>query len=404
MAATDAYRPMRGLNSYAKRAALARPGDYLIAICSAPASMPFIGRHLEPIGGLAALGVWAGRHLAGFLVGDKVRYPPVLKETRREECAQTAPCLRGALQGVVPADKLDAAWPVPGHRAPFLSASAQRRYVYRASIPYGENPNQVLDVWRREDLPKAPAPVLIFIPGGAWVFGSRLLQGHELMARLARIGWVCLSVQYRTSPHHRWPRQMTDVKAAIAWARGNVGQFGGDQNFITVAGCSAGGHLATLAGLTPNDPAWQQGLPGNADTSVDAVVSVYGRYDWQDRSTLERARFVEFLERIVVKRPQAKYPQVFHQASPVARVSAAAPPFLAIHGSRDRIIPVEEAREFVKCLNEISTDTVCYAELPGAGHGFDLLDAARTGPVVHAIGLFLDHVYHRPKKPVDEAI
>ena len=98
---------------------------------------------------------------------------------------------------------------------------------------------------------------------------------------------------------------MTDVKAAIAWARANVDHFGGDPNFIVAAGCSAGGHLATLAGLTANDPQWQADLPADADTSVDAVVSTYGIYDWQDRSTVQRARFMEFLERVVVKRSQA---------------------------------------------------------------------------------------------------
>ncbi|PRC58877.1 esterase, partial [Mycobacterium sp. ITM-2017-0098] len=84
---------------------------------------------------------------------------------------------------------------------------------------------------------------------------------------------------YRTSPKHRWPRQIIDVKAAIAWARANADQYGGDRGFVAVAGCPAGGHMATLAGLSPNDPQWQQRLPPSADTSVDAVVSVYGLYD-----------------------------------------------------------------------------------------------------------------------------
>ena len=43
--------------------------------------------------------------------------------------------------------------------------------------------------------------------------------------------------------------------------------------------------MATLAGLTADDPQWQTDLPADADTSVDAVVSVYGLYDWHDRST-----------------------------------------------------------------------------------------------------------------------
>jgi acetyl esterase/lipase len=210
------------------------------------------------------------------------------------------------------------------------------------------------------------------------------------MAHLARRGWVCLSVEYRSSPRHRWPRQMTDVKAAIAWARANAEQFGGDPDFVAVAGCSAGGHLATLAGLTANDPQWQAEA---ADTSVDAVVSVYGLYDWHDRSTPERDRFMEFLERVVVKRPQARRPEVFRAASPMERVHSFAPPFLAVHGSEDRLIPVGEARAFVDRLRSVSESRVGYVELPGAGHGFDLIDGVRTGPVVAAIGRFLHQVH-----------
>jgi acetyl esterase/lipase len=203
-----------------------------------------------------------------------------------------------------------------------------------------------------------------------------------------------LSLEYRTSPKHRWPRQMTDVKAAIAWARANVADFGGDPNFIVAAGCSAGGHLATLAGLTANDPQWQADLPADADTSVDAVVSMYGLYDWQDRSTVQRARFMEFLERVVVKRSQVRHPEVFRAASPVDRVHKAAPPFLVIHGSRDSLIPVGEARAFVQRLRSVSAAPVAYAELPGVGHGFDLIDAARTGAVVAAVGRFLRQIHH----------
>lgn len=242
-------------------------------------------------------------------------------------------------------------------------------------------------------MPTKPAPVLIFVPGGAWVHGSRAIQGYAVLSRLAAQGWVCLSIDYRVAPHHRWPRHILDVKTAIAWARANVDKFGGDRNFIAVAGCSAGGHLSALAGLTANDPQYQAELPEGSDTSVDAVVGIYGRYDWEDRSTPERARFVDFLERVVVQRTIDRHPEVFRDASPIQRVTRNAPPFLVIHGSRDCVIPVEQARSFVERLRAVSRSQVGYLELPGAGHGFDLLDGARTGPTAHAIALFLNQVH-----------
>ena len=64
----------------------------------------------------------------------------------------------------------------------------------------------------------------------------------------------------------------------IAWARASVAGYGGDPEFIAIAGCSAGGHLASLAALA-DDPEF------GGDTAVDAVVSLYGRYDWEDRES-----------------------------------------------------------------------------------------------------------------------
>jgi acetyl esterase/lipase len=243
--------------------------------------------------------------------------------------------------------------------------------------------------------------VLLFVPGGAWVHGSRLLQGYALMSHLAEMGWVCLSIDYRVAPNHRWPQHITDVKTAIAWARANVDKFGGDRDFVALAGTSAGGHLAALAGLTANDPELQDDLPEGSDTSVDAVVGIYGRYDWEDRSTVERARFVDFLERVVVKRKIDRHPEIFRKASPIARTHADAPPFLVIHGSGDTVIPVQQARDFVEKLRSASRALVGYVELPGAGHGFDMTDGARTGSMATAIGLFLNEV-HRNRTIIRE--
>ena len=390
---TQAARTVR---SYARWAVTAKPGDYVIALSGASSSVPVIGRHLEPLGGFAALGIGGRRYVSSIVAGmAQARLKPGGTEQRNALQALTPSVLTAALEGIVGAEHLAQPWPSHREPAPLWKAARQRRYVYRSSVRYGEHPSQLLDVWRSADVDvvQKPAPVLVFIPGGAWVFGSRVLQGHALMAHLARRGWVCMSVQYRTSPRHRWPRQMTDVKAAIAWARANAQQFGGDPNFVAVAGCSAGGHLATLAGLTANDPQWQAELHADADTSVDAVVSVYGLYDWHDRSTPERDRFMEFLERVVVKRSQARHPEVFRAASPLERVHSFAPPFLAVHGSRDGLIPVCEVRGFVDRLRSVSESTVSYIELPGVGHGFDLVDGVRTAPVVAAIGRFLRQIH-----------
>ena len=103
----------------------------------------------------------------------------------------------------------------------------------------------------------------------------------------------------------------------------------------------------------------------------------------------------------MVKRKIDRHPDLFRNASPIARVHPDAPPFLVIHGSGDTIIPVEQARSFVDTLRGVSHSTVSYVELPGAGHGFDMTDGARTGAMATAIGLFLNQI-HRTR-PMNEA-
>lgn len=372
----------------------AGPSDYMLAMSVASASLPIIGKHLEPLGAATAMSVWGYRHLPDFL-GATVRswISPGNAELRRSERDSTSAVTEAALRGVVNASDLAVEWPAPESVPPLWKVREHRRSVYRTSVRYGPRPSQLLDVWRPKELPAVPAPVLIFVPGGAWVHGRRILQGYALMSHLAEKGWVCLSIDYRVAPHHRWPAHIHDVKTAIAWARANVDKFGGDREFVAVAGTSAGGHLAALAGLTPNDPELQADLPEGSDTSVDAVIPIYGRYCWEDRSTAERVRFVDFLERVVVGRKVAEQPGVYRKASPIAQVRPDAPPFLVVHGTGDSVIPVAQARSFVERLRAVSRSAVSYVELPGAGHAFDMTDGARTGSAATAIGLFLNQIH-----------
>ncbi|MGV0790830.1 alpha/beta hydrolase fold domain-containing protein [Mycolicibacterium sp. XJ1819] len=390
----DTRYPGPTLMSRAEWLLRARPADYMLAMSVASASLPVIGKHLEPLGAAAAMSVWGYRHLPEFFGATaKSWLSPGNAELRRTEVGSTHAVTDAALRGIVNATDLDIEWPRPERMPPLWKMREHRRNVYRSSVRYGPLPSQLLDVWRPKELPVEPAPVLIFVPGGAWVHGSRMLQGYALLSHLAEQGWVCLSIDYRVAPHHRWPAHLTDVKTAIAWARANVDKFGGDRNFVTIAGTSAGGHLAALAGLTANHPEMQDELAEGSDTSVDAVIGVYGRYDWEDRSTAERARFMDFLERVVVGRRSAKHPDIFRMASPIAQVHADAPPFLVIHGSADSVIPVAQARVFVERLRAASRSVVSYVELPGAGHGFDMIDGARTGSTATAIGLFLNQIH-----------
>jgi acetyl esterase/lipase len=280
-------------------------------------------------------------------------------------------------------------------------ARSRRRYTRLQDKPYGSQPDEVLDVWRHPDLPtEAKAPIVLQIPGGAWIMGNKQGQAYPLMNHLAQRGWVCAAMSYRCSPRHRWPAHIVDVKLAIAWLREHALEFGGDPGFIAVTGGSAGGHLAALSALSQRDPAFQPGFE-SADTSVQAAVPLYGRYDWVSRNGEGRTEFMRFLERVVVQRDAGLYPNDFRQASPLHRAHPDAPPFYVIHGRNDTLIPVEQAREFVDVLRAVSDSPVAYAELPGAQHSFDLLLSQRSLAACESIEQFLGVVLaaHRATGP-----
>jgi acetyl esterase/lipase len=253
-----------------------------------------------------------------------------------------------------------------------------------------------LDIYRRRGADYGPAamrPALIFVHGGAWIVGQKRQQGLPMLNRFAALGWVCFSIDYRLSPAATFPDHVVDVKRAIVWVRAHARELGVDPGFIVISGNSAGGHLASLAALTPNDPAFQPGFEG-ADTSVAACLSLYGVYDLGDRHGHWPNRGLqEILQRYVMKVRLSEAPERFDAASPIARLGRHAPPFLVVHGELDSVVPVAEAREFYRAL-QLSTATSCaYIEVPGAQHAFEVFPSVRTHFLLQGLERFAEHVH-----------
>ncbi|BDB44442.1 MULTISPECIES: alpha/beta hydrolase [Mycobacterium] len=268
-----------------------------------------------------------------------------------------------------------------------------RDYAHDADISYGEfGSRNHLDIWRRPDLDRdGRAPVLLQVHGGAWMVGNKRGQAHPLMSHLAELGWICVSVNYRLSPRSTWPDQIVDVKRAIAWTKENIASYGGDPEWIAITGGSAGGHLSSLAALTPNDPLFQTGFE-DADTRVQAAVPFYGFYDFT-RDDAVHPMMPAMLGKRVFKLSRGEIAEPFRLASPITHVSEDAPPFFVLHGTNDSLIPVEQARSFTSRLREVSRQPVVYAELPWAQHAFDIFGSARAAHTAVAVEQFLAEVY-----------
>jgi acetyl esterase/lipase len=261
--------------------------------------------------------------------------------------------------------------------------------------------NLKLDIYRHRSQPKN-CPTLLQIHGGGWIIGSKNEQGLPLMLQMASRSWVCVSVDYRLSPHATFPDHLIDVKRAIEWIRAHGAEYGANPDFLVVTGGSAGGHLAALTALTANDPDYQPGFE-TADTSVNACVPFYGVYDFTDRNSIYRNRgLMRLLELRVMKASRTEALEAYHKASPFSRVRADAPPFFIVHGDLDTLVPVDEARRFAAELRQLSTNPVVYAEISGAQHAFEIFPSLRTTFVVHGVERFLAYCYSRYLKAMSK--
>jgi acetyl esterase/lipase len=342
---------------------------------------PGRGRRRSRLGVLLALGTMA---VHANRLRASVRTPDILEAAVRDSLST-----QHAAELVALGD-LDRTWPRRESVRPFAFRNAHVRV--ERDIAYSDHGRRtMLDVYAPADVTELhDAPVLLQVHGGAWTIGRKEQQGQPLMYEMAARGWVCVAINYRLAPRDPFPAQVIDVKRAIAWVKDNIASYGGDPDYVAITGGSAGGHLAALAALTPNDPAYQPGF-ADADTSVQLAVPHYGVYDMAGSTGLASAVAMRdgFLAPKVFLRTWDSDPDAFEAASPILRITPDAPDFFVLHGDNDTLVDVNQARLFVERLREVSRNSVSYAEFPGTQHAYEIFNSVRSAHVTRSVSRYL---------------
>lgn len=238
-----------------------------------------------------------------------------------------------------------------------------RDLAYTAS----SNKAQRLDLYLPAQSPK-PWPLVVWIHGGAWQAGNKSDNGAlGLTAR----GYAVASVEYRFSQEAAFPAQIEDCKAAIRWLRAKAGDYGYDAERIGVWGNSAGGHLVCLLGTSGDVPAFDTGGNTNQSSRVQAVCNFYGPTDllrFAKTPGYERGDKPDAPEGRLVGGTVNSKPEVAKAASPVTYVSADDPPFLHYHGTKDPLVPADQAIALDEALRGAGVTSELHL-LEGAGHG-----------------------------------
>ncbi len=145
-------------------------------------------------------------------------------------------------------------------RYPALSKATRERFKCRADVAYGPAGDEVLDIFAAD---ASPAPVQIFVHGGAWRNFTKDDYSFPADAYVPA-GIHTVIVNFSNLPAVRLPEMAAQVRRAIEWVYRNAASFGGDRDRIFLSAHSSGAHLSALA--------------LQADTFVKAATLVSGPY------------------------------------------------------------------------------------------------------------------------------
>jgi acetyl esterase/lipase len=238
-----------------------------------------------------------------------------------------------------------------------LSTGGTKYHGVEVGVSEGYRP-LVVDLYLPEPTDK-PAPAIVYIHGGAWRVGTRRRFGRAFvgwsptpLARLAAAGFAVATVDYRLSSEARFPAQLEDVQAVIRWMRTSAGELGIDGDRIVAWGESAGGHLASLAGVT-----------GDRATGDDVcgVISWYGPADMRNVTDPASA------EARLLGGTAAELPDLARSASPAALAHPGAPRFQLHHGTQDTMVPISESEALAAALDDVGVP-VEFIRIEGADH------------------------------------
>lgn len=215
-----------------------------------------------------------------------------------------------------------------------------------------------LDLYLPEQIAQ-PLPVILWIHGGGWVTGDK--AGGPAIP-FATKGFAVAAMNYRFSRHATFPAQTHDCKAAVRWLRANAQTYSLDASHIGVWGASAGGHLASMLGLTAGNELLE-GTLGNAaqSSSVQAVVDWFGPTDFMTLGS--RDTRTQFLGGDAIAHPDKA-----NAASPTRFVTQRACPFFIVHGDQDPLVPYEQSETFAKALEDAGVE-VTFVTITGGRHG-----------------------------------
>ena len=240
---------------------------------------------------------------------------------------------------------------------------------------------------------------IIIIHGGGWRSGNRTLH-YPFAQRLAKLGYVCFTPEYRLSTEALYPAAVYDIKAAIRWVRKSAARYNINEDKIVVAGHSAGGELAAMMGATNNMREFEgDGCHKSISSKVNAAINIDGILAFIHPESGEG----DDSKRISAATNWFGYsktenPELWKEGSPLTHVGPNSAPTLFINSNVARMHAGR--RDYINVLNKyhIYSGIIAF----NAPHSFILFSPWLDTSVV-CIDRFLKSVFLKRKVGLPEA-
>ena len=221
---------------------------------------------------------------------------------------------------------------------------------------------------------KDKVPLVIFVHGGGWLGNDKYADiGYmkKTVAEIVSSGFALASIDYRFATQAIFPAQIQDCNRAISFLVDHADKYGLDKKRIAIIGFSAGGHLASLIGLSKNNNVENFFMPGtNSTFSVKAVIDFYGP---AELILFPGASDPKSPESILIGATPLSRPDLAKAASPVTYVDKNDPPFLIVHGEKDDIVSNKHSHLLSSWLNVVGVENelLIVKDAPHFGVMFD---------------------------------
>ena len=248
-----------------------------------------------------------------------------------------------------------------------------------------------LDIYLPKEV-KASYPVVIHIYGSAWFSNNSkgMADLGTIVNALLDAGYAVVTPNHRSSMDAKFPAQIHDIKGVIRFVKAHAAEYKFDTSFVAISGFSSGGHLASLAATSSNQPQLEGNVGGNLkfSSAVDAACDWSGPVDLNYMSCGNKEdTWNHGPEEAVMGFSFKGNEEAFKYLNATTYIGPDDPPVCIFHGTADNVVPSCQAPHFYGLLQDAMVDSELHM-VEGGGHGMNMY----TEETLSAMVAFLNRI------------